>query len=194
MWIEKTEKSFGLKFDDFDLTNNIIRIRRQLVNDPQVSKNIEVCNVKVSKYKLVEKAPKKDSYRNLKVPKIIIQELAKRKEEYEVCKKNNPNFIDSGYISFNKKTGKSHIPSSLNTYLYRKCNDIGISNITVHGLRHMFATILLERGVPIIKISALLGHSSPNTTFEIYCGIMEEKDKILTFMNNTFGANLLSEV
>lgn len=191
MRIKKTEKFFGLKFDDFDLSNNIIRIRRQLVNDPQVSKNIEVGNVKVSKYKLVEKPPKKDSYRNLKVPKIIIQELEKRKAEYEVCKNNNPNFIDSKYISFNKKTGKSRIPNSLNTYLNRKCNDIGISKISVHSLRHLFSTILMERGVPIIKISALLGHSSPNTTFEIYCGIMEEKDKILTFMNNTFSVNLV---
>lgn len=161
------------------------------MNDPQISNNIEIGNVKINKYNLVEKPPKKDSYRNLKVPKIIMKELEKRKKEYEFCKNNNSNFIDSGYISFNKKTGKSYLPNSFNTYLYRKCNEIRITNISPHSLRHMFATILMERGVPIIKISALLGHSSPNTTFEIYCGIMEEKDKILTFMNNTFNVNSL---
>lgn len=40
--------------------------------------------------------------------------------------------------------------------------------ITVHGIRHMFATILVEQGVPLAKISGLLGHSSVNTTFEYY--------------------------
>ena len=50
----------------------------------------------------------------------------------------------------------------------------------------MFATILIERGVPIEKIAALLGHSSPNITFEIYCAIMEEREKILSFINNIF--------
>ena len=57
----------------------------------------------------------------------------------------------------------------------------------------MFATILLEKGVPLVKIVALLGHSSPNTTFEIYCDIMDEREKILTFINTTFKSELLME-
>ena len=106
---------------------------------------------------------------------------------------NNKDFNDLDYVSFNRDTGKPHIPNSFNSYLYRKCPSIGITNISVHGLRHMFATILIERGVPIVKISALLGHSSPNITFEIYCGIMEERKRILSFINDTFGTELLKE-
>ena len=36
----------------------------------------------------------------------------------------------------------------------------------------MFATILVEQGVPLVKISGLLGHSSVNTTFEYYCELL----------------------
>ena len=50
----------------------------------------------------------------------------------------------------------------------------------------MYATILVEQKVPLIKISALLGHASVNTTFEYYCDVMDEKEKIITFMNDAF--------
>ena len=39
----------------------------------------------------------------------------------------------------------------------------------------MYATILMEQGVQLPKISALLGHESVNTTFEYYCEIMDEE-------------------
>jgi integrase len=38
----------------------------------------------------------------------------------------------------------------------------------VHDLRHTFATLLLERGVPIRVVSELLGHSSIGITLQIY--------------------------
>lgn len=50
----------------------------------------------------------------------------------------------------------------------------------------MYATILIEQGVPLVKISALLGHSSVNTTFEYYCEVMDENDKIISFLSSTF--------
>lgn len=183
----------GLKFDDFDFENNIIRIRRQLVCDPVLAKKQDIKTVKVDKYTLVEKPPKKDSYRNLKVPNVIMEELKKRKEEYVAYKSSNPDFWDSGYVSFDNKTGNPHYPNSFNSYLYKKCPKIMIPTISVHGLRHMFATILIEKGVSLTKIASLLGHSSPNTTFDIYCGIMEEREKILTFINKTFKPELVRE-
>lgn len=174
----------GLKFSDFDIERQSVKIDRQLVNDPNIADNPDALRVKVDKYELTEKPPKKDSYRTLKVPKIIINELEKRKKDElkEVYQWTQ----DYDYISFQEKTGKPHIPNSFNGYLYKICPKLGIPNISVHGLRHQFATILMESGVPIIKISALLGHSNPHTTFEIYCDVMEEKEKILAFMNNQF--------
>lgn len=183
----------GLKFSDFDWDNNIIRIRRQLVCDPVLSKRMDIKKIKVDKYTLVEKPPKKDSYRNLKVPRVIMEELKKRKLEYENYKDFNNDFCDYDFVSFNRATGKPQSPNSFNTYLYRKCPNIMIPTISVHGLRHMFATILIERGLSLVKIASLLGHSSPNTTFEIYCGIMEERKNILSFINKTFSPNLVGK-
>lgn len=40
--------------------------------------------------------------------------------------------------------------------------------LTIHGLRHTAATTMLRRGVPIAKVSQLLGHHSPGFTFALY--------------------------
>lgn len=45
---------------------------------------------------------------------------------------------------------------------------------------------MIEQKVTLIKISALLGHASVNTTFEYYCEVMDENEQIITFMNDTF--------
>ncbi len=50
----------------------------------------------------------------------------------------------------------------------------------------MYATILIEQGVTIPKISALLGHASIHTTFDFYLSVMCEREKVAAFMNNTF--------
>ena len=93
--------------------------------------------------------------------------------------------MDLGYICC-QENGKPRGLSSFNIALTKLCNRNGLPVITVHGLRHMFATILLEQGVPLVKISGLLGHSSIHTTYEYYCDVMDEQDKIIAFMNNVF--------
>ena len=61
--------------------------------------------------------------------------------------------------------------------------DVAVRYLT---LRHMVATVLCEQHVSLVKISALLGHSSIHTTFEYYCDVMDEKDAITDFLNEKF--------
>lgn len=94
-------------------------------------------------------------------------------------------YFDYGYIS-SQENGLPHGTASFNVALSKLCERNALPHVTVHGLRHMYATILVEQGVPLVKISALLGHSSVNTTFEYYCEVMDENDKIISFLNSTF--------
>ncbi|MBU1143179.1 MAG: site-specific integrase [Firmicutes bacterium] len=172
----------GLKFSDFDLENQTVSIQRQIANEYTLNKN----EFGIDFTKQVERDPKTvNGIRILKVPKIIITELAKRKQLIEIESTKVLNYQDNNYISIQKNGVPSHL-NSLYTYLYRTCTKYGIKRISVHNLRHMYATILIEQGVSLAKISALLGHSSIHTTFDFYCDVMEEKERIMNFVNNTF--------
>ena len=44
----------------------------------------------------------------------------------------------------------------------------GLQGISLHSLRHTHGSMLLSRGVPLPVVSRRLGHSSVNTTANIY--------------------------
>ena len=171
----------GLKFTDFDYENNTVTIRRQITANPIVRKG----DSKIEEYQRIEKEPKtENSYRTLRVPEEIMEELQKRKQFIGQWKEKG-DFIDLDYISC-QKNGLSHALSAMNIALTKICSRNGLPHITVHGLRHMYATILAEQGVSLPKISALLGHSSVTTTFEYYCDVMDENENIINYLNEQF--------
>lgn len=172
----------GLKFADFNSEKNTVRIDKQLALEYELEEKEFLIKNRIFK----TKDPKtENSFRTLKVPKIIVDELVKRKEKVDALKANRTDFKDNDYISC-QEDGLPHHFTSLNKFLSKICARNGIPKITVHGLRHMYATILIEQGVSIAKISALLGHSSVHTTFDFYCDVMAEKEKMIAYMNNTF--------
>lgn len=58
--------------------------------------------------------------------------------------------------------------------LERHCNRAEISVISVHGLRHTHASVLLLAGVSIASVARRLGHSSMTTTQKTYLHIIQE--------------------
>jgi integrase len=52
--------------------------------------------------------------------------------------------------------------------------DSGLPPITLHGLRHSFASIAHANNMPLMGISRALGHSSPVTTTKIYTHLFDE--------------------
>ena len=64
--------------------------------------------------------------------------------------------------------------STVNDRLERLCKQAGIPVISVHGLRHTHASLLLCAGVSILSVSRRLGHSSVDITQKIYLHIIRE--------------------
>ncbi len=64
--------------------------------------------------------------------------------------------------------------STANGILARHCRNIGIPEITVHGLRHTHASLLLFAGVSIASVAKRLGHASMTTTQKTYLHVIQE--------------------
>lgn len=64
--------------------------------------------------------------------------------------------------------------STVNDALCRTCKKSNIPNITIHGLRHTHASLLLFAGVSIASVARRLGHASINTTQKTYLHIIQE--------------------
>lgn len=74
--------------------------------------------------------------------------------------------------------------STLNQKLASLCKNNNIPVISIHGLRHTHASLLLYEGVSIASVAKRLGHNNTTTTQETYIHIIRElenkdNDKIL---------------
>ena len=63
--------------------------------------------------------------------------------------------------------------STVNDALTRHCKACGISEISIHGLRHTHASLLLFAGVSIASVARRLGHASMTTTQKTYLHIIQ---------------------
>ena len=64
--------------------------------------------------------------------------------------------------------------STVNDILARHCKKAKIPVISIHGLRHTHASLLLFAGVSIASVARRLGHASMTTTQKTYLHIIQE--------------------
>lgn len=77
--------------------------------------------------------------------------------------------------------------STINNRLKKYCCCANIPVISIHGLRHTHASLLLFAGVSIASVARRLGHSNMTTTQQTYLHIIQElenqdNDKIMRYL------------
>ena len=141
----------GLKWQDIDWKNGIIKVRRQIA---RVDGQIVEAPLKT-----------KNSYRTVTVSpqaiEVLKQQRAKAHDQYVFPSPNG------GPIS----------PDSVNNMLKRVLARAGIPKVRFHDLRHTFATIALQNGVDIKTVSGMLGHFSAGFTLDTYAHVTTAAQK-----------------
>ena len=87
-------------------------------------------------------------------------------------KKKGRKDLDTEHVAISSY-GVQKSRNTLYCAVRRICRFANVPEISTHTLRHQFATMLLEKGMPLEEISYSLGHKSVMTTFNFYCGVMD---------------------
>ena len=82
-------------------------------------------------------------------------------------------FNPEGYVVVTER-GKPWSPDRLGTQLAAFIAASGLPPISLHGLRHSFASVANSRSVPMFTISKALGHSSTSITSAVYTHLFDE--------------------
>ncbi len=69
---------------------------------------------------------------------------------------------------FTSDDGAPLMPDSITTWFRKFVKRSGLPKVTLHGLRHTYASLMIAEGVPLVVVSKQLGHAQPSTTANIY--------------------------
>ena len=127
--------------------------------------------------KSVDKEPKNNSsvrrlgYEGLSDLEEVMERMWQRREQERA--KMGGRYQDLGFVLCHGG-GRPYQPDYLSNRLQRVLAGKGLPYVTLHGLRHSFASIAHSQNVPLFGISKALGHSSTATTTQIYMHLFDE--------------------
>lgn len=149
----------ALRWDDIDLRRRVVYVRRSL----------EVIGSSELRFK-EPKTP--NSIRSIALPQQAVDLLQRHKVEQDMHKRLHADrYADSGLV-FCLHNGNPWNPKRFSSRFERKVRQLKLPKVSVHGLRHTFATLQLLSGTDLKVASALLGHSSVAITADTYQHVM----------------------
>src|SRR5262249_39800045 len=95
----------------------------------------------------------------------------------------------SEFVFYNFETGKPFV--DIKTGFARACKKAEIAGVTWHTLRHTFASRLVNRGVDIVTVQQLLGHSAVTVTRRYTHTNLESKHAAVAKLDG-FGDNVVT--
>ncbi|MEG1564829.1 MAG: tyrosine-type recombinase/integrase [Bacteroides sp.] len=73
---------------------------------------------------------------------------------------------------FTTETGTPIFPDSITRWFTNFVKRSGLPKVTLHSLRHTYASLMISDGVDIVSVAHQLGHAQPSTTANIYAHVI----------------------
>lgn len=141
----------AITLDCVNFEQSYIVIRKQINNHGQVVNHTKTGHDRI-----------------VRLPKAFMDDLKKYVEERAI---NNDEFIFCG--SHSAHVSRHKIRDIVNKHLEMS----GLQHITLHGLRHSFATRMFDKGYDVKEVQEHLGHTSMETTMKYYIHYTNTKKK-----------------
>lgn len=171
----RREEIMGLTWSCIDLDNRTIRIKEART---------------MAGSKVIVKGTKNDSSTRVLY---IVDEVKSLLETERIRQTENKKDFGRAYVQNDYvivwENGKEYRPNYMSELFSKFVKENGLPPLTLHGLRHSFASLANASGVSLFDASKLLGHSTPATTGNIYTHMYDNALK----EHSTLIANALSE-
>lgn len=166
----------GLEWKHINFKNNTVKIEQALTQTK--TEGIQIGTVKT-----------KNSNRTIIIDDFLMSELMKhelRQSEYR--EKLGDIYYKEHDLVFCKEDGNPLTPNAFSDTIKDVMIKAGIKGVTLHGLRHTAATVLLENDVDLKTVSSSLGHSNIGITGNIYAHCTDRmKGKAAEVMKDVLG-------
>lgn len=101
--------------------------------------------------------------------------------------KAGPLWRDSDYV-FTRPDGQPMVPNVATAWWRSLTERAGVGPRRFHASRHTAATLLLDQGVPLEVVSAILGHAGLSITADVYAKVTaDSKRRALASLESVFG-------
>jgi integrase len=148
----RINEALALRVEDFDLETNVVKVRHSWTTDASGKKlrdesgDFTPGSTKTGEAREVPLEPN--------ILALIMPLLEGKKKRDWVFVGANGLALDYGYFR--------------RAYFQPATKVLGMTNVTIHTLRHTAASLLVSLGTPIPEVSKILGHASSKMTLDIY--------------------------
>ena len=159
----RKSEALALTWNDIDFDKSQITINKTLISTPKV----EVSTPKT-----------KNSNRIVFIDKKTLSILRewRLRQKKELLQKGF-NALSSNQLIFSNKDNGYITPTAIINPMNRIIKGSNLPHITVHGLRHTYATLAAQGGMSVKQLQTQLGHSKVEITLDVYTSITDEQRK-----------------
>lgn len=168
----------ALEWDDIDLENGLISVNKTLSRTK-------------GQGLIVDKPKTAASEATVPMPNFVIKAIKRHKVSQAAWALKKGEEYQNRKIVFASLRGTYMSPRNFQRKHYELVKKAGIEHINVHGLRHTYATRLLEQGENLRVVQELLRHANISTTGDIYSHVtVQVKKQAAQKMDNLLGEKL----
>ena len=148
----------ALEWDDVDYDNKFVNVNKNLQYN------------KITREPVIQTPKTEAGERKIPIGDDVIKILSN-------VTRNEAKSPEFKNLIFIRKSGLPLTDKACNERLEDVCKKVGITKVTMHDLRHTFATRCVESELDLPSVQKILGHSKLSMTLDVYTHISEKKKK-----------------